>query len=440
MLLGPLRPVPPVTEPLWRTWSDDDLASGKAAEPAKLFHQQFEARSEKREARAAAAARKGAFLAAEQVLAVVTVSPNNDLGNGGAGNIIVGTSAVSAKGWTSDTRPPFPVLVASVESFGRAWRLAKAGTPVTLRFDVDTTTFSEHEHGYNVVAEIPGSDPKLKAQVVMLGAHLDSWSAGTGAVDNGAGVATVLDVVRILRAVEAKPRRTIRVVLFCAEEQGLVGSKAYVATHFGYSTAMKPPRLGEIVAAADLKTLPAYEGLSAYYNMDHGPGRIRGVFAGGNAEMGGIFAEWIKPLGDLGVGTVVAHRYYAADQSSFEQVGLPGVSFLQDGLDYDTRAHHSNLDTLERVSPGDLAQVATVMAIFVLKTADLPEACRGYSRTDRGLVRRIWICFCLIPLAERCYEALKPGIFHAPVSHSADRHRHFRSPGRGRSSPGRPDR
>lgn len=373
VLLGPLRTLPPVTGPLWRKWTDEELLSGKAAEVQKVYHQNLATRWGQRAAAAAFGAEKGAFLKSEGVLAVVLPSRDNDVGNGGTGNILVDGPGLSTKGWTADTRVAFPMLVASVESFGRAWRLAKAGTPVKMQFDVASTTLSEHEPGYNIVAEIPGTDPKLKSQVVLLGAHLDSWGSGTGAVDNGTGVAATLEVMRILKAVDAKPRRTVRIVLFASEEQGLVGSQAYVTKHFGATTAKTAPRSGEIIAKADLKTLPAYDKVSAYYNIDHGSGAIRGVYAGNNVEMGKIFAEWIKPLDDLGVKQVFAHRYYPADQASFEQVSLPGVSFIQDGLDYDTRAHHSNLDTLERVSPKDLAQAATVMAIFVLNTANRDE-------------------------------------------------------------------
>jgi carboxypeptidase Q len=370
VLLGPLRAMPPVTTPLVRRWTDEELSSGQAAEVQRQYHLNIKTRWEVRAKAAQFAAQRDAFLKGEGVLALILPSRDNDMGNGGTGNILVD---VSGQGWTAATRVTFPVLIASYESFGRAWRLASAGKPVRMQFEVKATTLSEHEHGFNVVGEIPGTDPKLKSQVVMLGAHLDSWGSGTGAVDNGAGVAANLEVLRILKAVGAKPRRTIRVVLFCAEEQGLYGSTAYVNKHFGMSTAVSAPRSGEVIAAADLRTLPEYETLSAYYNLDHGSGRIRGVFAGNNPEMGKLFSGWIAPLKDLGVQAVFAHRYYPADQAPFEQVSLPGVSFLQDPLDYDSRAHHSNLDTLERVVPADLAQAATVMAIFVMNTADRDE-------------------------------------------------------------------
>jgi carboxypeptidase Q len=370
VLLGPLRAMQPVTTPLVRHWTDEELSSGQAAEVQRQYHLNIKTRWAARAKAAEFAAQRDAFLKGEGILGLILPSRDNDMGNGGTGNILVD---VSGQGWTAATQVNFPVLIASYESFGRAWRLASAGKPVRMQFEVKATTLSEHEHGFNVVGEIPGTDPQLKSQVVMLGAHLDSWGSGTGAVDNGAGVAANLEVLRILKTVGAKPRRTIRVVLFCAEEEGLYGSTAYVNKHFGLSTAASAPRMGEVIAAANLKTLSEYETLSAYYNLDHGSGRIRGVFAGNNPEMSKLFSAWIAPLKDLGVQAVFAHRYYPADQAPFEQVSLPGVSFLQDPLDYDTRAHHSNLDTLERVVPADLAQAATVMAIFVMNTADRDE-------------------------------------------------------------------
>jgi carboxypeptidase Q len=252
VLLGPLRAMQPVTTPLVRHWTDEELSSGQAAEVQRQYHLNIKTRWAARAKAAEFAAQRDAFLKGEGILGLILPSRDNDMGNGGTGNILVD---VSGQGWTAATQVNFPVLIASYESFGRAWRLASAGKPVRMQFEVKATTLSEHEHGFNVVGEIPGTDPQLKSQVVMLGAHLDSWGSGTGAVDNGAGVAANLEVLRILKAVGAKPRRTIRVVLFCAEEEGLYGSTAYVNKHFGLSTAASAPRMGEVIAAADLKTL-----------------------------------------------------------------------------------------------------------------------------------------------------------------------------------------
>ena len=262
----------------------------------------------------------------------------------------------------------------AIENYGRIYRLLKARVPVNLEMNVDTKFFGDHEHGYDTVAEIPGTDPKLKDEVVMLGGHLDSWASGTGATDNGAGTVVALEVMRILNTLQVKPRRTIRVALWTGEEQGEFGSYGYVKQHFGYvplSTAPDQLKLPEWLRkpAGPIELKPEQAKLSGYFNVDNGSGRIRGVYLQENAAMAPIFQQWIEPLKDLGVSTITLRNTGGTDHEAFDGVGIPGFQFIQDPLDYESRAHHSNMDTYERLSPGDLAQAAVVEAIFVYNTA-----------------------------------------------------------------------
>lgn len=327
-------------------------------------------------ARNAFSVRRAAFLASEHVLAVVIQSRDGANG-GGTGDLTIDNSEMPGKTqWIKGCRPNFPIIYTSVENFGRVWRLSSAKVPVKVEFQVDTEVFSEHEHGYNVVGDIPGQDPRLTNQIVLLGAHLDSWASGTGATDNGAGVAITLEAVRILKALNLKPRRTIRVVLYSGEEEGLLGSAAYARQHLGHvPRSTEPDQLlipvdGWRKKIGPLKIEPGYSSFSAAYNVDDGGGRIRGIFTGGNSTLAEIFRQWIEPLKDIGVSTVIDGPDWPADQSTFTEIGLPGLMYLQDPIDYDSRSHHTNMDTMERLIPGDLAQAAVVSAIFAINTAD----------------------------------------------------------------------
>src|SRR5215831_15527509 len=208
----------------------------------------------------------------------------------------------------------------------------------------------------------------------MLGGHLDSWIAGTGATDNGAGTIVAMEAVRILKSLGVKPRRTIRIALWTGEEQGLFGSKGYCKQHFGsaaLSTAPDQMALPEFMrrATGPLEIKPEQKLISAYFNVDNGSGKIRGVYLQGNAAVAGIFWQWIAPLKDLGVTTLTMRNTGGTDHLSFDAVGIPGFQFIQDPLDYETRTHHSNMDTYERLQAEDLAQAALVEAIFVYNTA-----------------------------------------------------------------------
>jgi Iap family predicted aminopeptidase len=262
------------------------------------------------------------------------------------------------------------VLVTPAEDFGRAWRLAVSGARPRFQYEVASEVLNPHEHGYDVIGQIPGTDPMLKSEIVILGAHLDSWAAATAATDNGAGVAATLEVLRILKTAGANPRRTIRFILYSGEEQGLLGSRAYVEGHIARTKSHIHYQDGQVIPAADLVPLREYERVSAAYNLDDGSGKVLGVFAGGNPPLAKIFSEWLADVRSLGVVAVLDEKSYFSDGAPYQSVGLPGISFLQDELDYFTRTHHTNLDTLEHIVPTDLAQVATVAAVFVLKTAD----------------------------------------------------------------------
>ncbi|MFD2872409.1 M20/M25/M40 family metallo-hydrolase [Mucilaginibacter ximonensis] len=252
-----------------------------------------------------------------------------------------------------------PELETSGEDYQRILRLSKAGIKVEMEADIKTEFLTNDLQGYDVVGEIPGTDKKLKDQLVIIGGHLDSWHAATGATDNAAGSAVMLETMRILKRVGFKPRRTIRIVLWSSEEQGLYGSKYYVLNHFG-----------------DPKTMvlkPEQAKVSAYYNLDNGTGKIRGVYLQGNQAVGPIFKQWLAPFNDMGASTVTINNTGGTDHLSFDAVGIPGFQFIQDSMDYGTRTHHSNQDTYDKLSEADLKQAATITAWFVYNTSQRDE-------------------------------------------------------------------
>lgn len=250
-----------------------------------------------------------------------------------------------------------PAAVIASEQFGRMVRMLDAGAPLEVRVELQSRTYEGKPQGFNVLAELPGTDSSLSSQIVMLGAHLDSWHAGTGATDDAAGCAVVMEAARLLKVLEIRLRRTLRIALWSGEEQGLLGSRAYVKNHFA------DPESG--------RTLPEYVTLDAYYNLDNGSGKIRGVYLQGNDAVRPIFQDFIEPIRDLGVTTLTIRDTGGTDHIPFDAVGLPGFQFIQDPLDYETRTHHSNVDVYEHVSIADLKQAAIVMAWFAYRTAQL---------------------------------------------------------------------
>jgi hypothetical protein len=264
-----------------------------------------------------------------------------------------------------------PQMTMATEDFNRIVRMIDTGTDVTMTVNIKTRYYDDDLMGYNTVAEIPGTDPTLKDEIVMLGGHLDSWHASGGATDNGAGCAVAMEAARIIMATGLKPRRTIRVALWSGEEQGLNGSQAYVGQHFG-TVEGGGGRLARLLGAGSggkLVTKPDYDKLSAYYNMDNGTGQFRGVYLQGNSEVAPIFRQWLMPFGDWGASTLTLENTGGTDHLSFDGIGLPGFQFIQDPIEYDTRTHHSNQDNYDRLQPQDLKRNAAMMAAFVYQTA-----------------------------------------------------------------------
>jgi len=258
----------------------------------------------------------------------------------------------------------------AVEHFGRISRLLERNVEVDLELDVKARFFEEDLTQFNTVADIPGTGKK--GEVVMLGAHLDSWHTGTGATDNGAGVLVTMEAVRILQAVGVKPTRTIRIALWSGEEQGLYGSKAYVSEHFATRPEKPEDRDTPWYMQKDrwpITLKPEHGKLSAYFNVDNGTGKIRGIYAQENAAVVPIFQAWMDPLKDLGVTTVTMRNTSSTDHISFDRVGLPAFQFVQDEIEYDTRTHHTNMDVYERLQKEDLMQASVVLAAFVYQAA-----------------------------------------------------------------------
>ena len=264
-----------------------------------------------------------------------------------------------------------PALVMAIEHYGRIARLLAQKKDVELEIDVKTRFHDDDPMSYNTVAEIPGTDKN--GEIVMLGGHMDSWHAGTGATDNAAGVAVAMEAVRILEALDARPRRTIRIALWSGEEQGLLGSEAYVMQHFATRPVPTDPKERENFSLrrspGPLTIKPEHAKLSAYFNVDNGTGKIRGIYAQENAAVVPIFEKWLEPLKDLGATTVTMRNTRGTDHESFDAVGLPAFQFIQDEIEYETRTHHTNQDVYERLQRNDLMQASVVLATFVWEAA-----------------------------------------------------------------------
>ena len=382
VLLGTLRAVPDLDKPLFTRYTDAELAEmenyptgngGRGGLPPGQTIQQLLAER----ARIAALRTKALkMMNDEGVLAILT--PPRDGANGGGTGIIFDDNGanLSRNAQVAASKVTIPNAVMTIECYGRLFRLLQARVPVKIEVNIDTKFTGDHEHGFDTVAEIPGTDPLLKDQVVMVGGHLDSWIAGTGATDNGAGSIVAMEAVRILKALGVKPRRTIRIALWSGEEQGLFGSVGYVKQHFGQFE--EPKNLDPAQAAlpafmrqarGPLQPTKEWETLDAYYNLDNGTGKVRGVYTQQNIPIGNIFKQWIAPLRDLGVTTISYQNTGGTDHLSFDALGLPGFQFIQDPMDYETRVHHSNMDTYERLHAFDLQQAAVVEAIFLYNTA-----------------------------------------------------------------------
>lgn len=289
--------------------------------------------------------KRDSFLLSEHALAVITT------GRGGSMGTVFTTNGAPR---SMDAKPVLPELEMAREHVARMIRLLDAGKTVSVEMETKTQYFSDSIEN-NVVAEIPGTDKNLKSELVMLGGHMDSWHAATGATDNGTGVAVAMEAVRILKALDVKPRRTIRIVLWSGEEQGLLGSHGYVKNHFGEKDSMN--------------FKPEYEKVSAYYNLDNGAGKIRGIYLQDNDMVRPTFESWFAPFKDLGAGTITIRNTGGTDHLSFDAIGIPGFQFIQDPLEYGTRTHHTNMDSYDRANSSDLEQASIIMAAFVYNTA-----------------------------------------------------------------------
>jgi hypothetical protein len=248
-------------------------------------------------------------------------------------------------------------IVIAMEDYMSLVRLANSGYPLKLDVDVQTEFFNKDLKGYNVIAEIKGTD--LSDEIVMLGGHLDSWQGATGATDNAAGSAVMLEAIRIIKESGVKPRRTIRIALWSGEEQGLLGSRAYVKNHFADPATME--------LKAD------HSKIAAYFNLDNGTGKIRGVYLQGNDKVRPIFTQWLEPFNALGAKTLTISNTGGTDHLAFDAVGIPGFQFIQDEIEYSTRTHHTNMDSYDHLIAADLTQAATIVASFVYNAANRDE-------------------------------------------------------------------
>jgi len=356
VLLGPGRELQMSLQPLAARRSDTDLATlaqapdagggrgqaapgtaaiggGRQGGPGGGGNQQFQRALNK-------------FLADEGV--AVVVRP--------AGGRSEGGTVFAQAGGTRDPKDPVPppMAVLTPEHYNRIARLLDHKIPVKLEFDIQARFVDDRTDSVNVIGEIPGG--RKREEIVMIGAHLDSWHSGTGATDNAAGSAVMIEAMRILKTLNLRLDRTVRLALWSGEEQGILGSRAYVAEHFA--------------AREDMRLKPEHARLSGYFNVDNGSGKIRGVYLQGNDAMRPIFQAWLKPFEDLGATTISIRNTGGTDHLSFDAVGLPGFQFIQDPLEYDSRTHHSNMDVYDRVQRADMMQMSAIVASFVYEAAN----------------------------------------------------------------------
>ncbi|HJR61392.1 MAG TPA: M20/M25/M40 family metallo-hydrolase, partial [Vicinamibacterales bacterium] len=291
------------------------------------------------------AAQRTQFFKDEGVVGLITA------GRGDGGTIYLGGATANRQPTVTDLG--LPQIVIAIEHYGRIARTLEKNMPVRIEADIKNT-FHDDTSSFNVVADLPGTD---KAdEIVMLGAHFDSWHGATGATDNAAGSAVMMEAMRILKQSGVKLRRTVRIGLWGGEEQGLLGSRAYVLQHFGDPVTMA------------LK--PAHAKFAGYFNVDNGTGAIRGVYLQGNEAVAPVFDAWMKPFHNIGMNTLTIRDTGGTDHQAFDAVGLPGFQFIQDSVEYDTRTHHSNMDAYERIQEEDMRKNAVIVAAFVYHAAN----------------------------------------------------------------------
>jgi len=373
ILLTSERPIAPnFTPPAERT-TDEELLKLANANPAQ-GSRRFQMSSEQR-ASAELNYQKWKLLESEG--AAVVLEP----GGGDAGTVYVTAASIPAppdlsyeqrpRPWHLNRPHVLPQVVVAGEHYNRLIRLMSRGVPVQLEINIGAHFYDDDPMSYNLIAEIPGTD--LKDEVVMIGGCLDSWHTGTGATDNAAGVAVALEVIRPLKTLDISPRRTIRIGLWSAEEQGALGSRAYVAEHFG--------RRPVNAATEPTSRTREYEKFSGYFNLDYGTGKIRGVYLQNNEAVRPIFAAWLAPLKDLGAGTLTINGIGSnGDHNSFDDIGLPGFQFLRDFMEGNTRTAHTNMDVYDHILEDDLRQSAVVAAVFLYHAAMRDERLPRKSR------------------------------------------------------------
>ena len=361
LIAGPDAEVKPITEAPYKRLTDDDLA--KTAE--------YEIPGERPPFRMSEMMRRrqftkdlNQFYADEKVLAVI----DHSRGTAGGGTVFVQAGGSYKPGETTT----IPQLTMASEHWTRIARLLQQKKDVTLELNVINTFYDDDLMQYDTIAEIPGTDKK--DEVVMLGAHLDSWHAGTGATDNGAGTIVMMEAMRILKTLDIKPRRTIRIGLWSGEEEGLLGSQGYVEHHFGSRPPSDDPAMKDMPTllrrdAGPVTVKPEQAKVSAYFNVDNGSGKIRGVYLQENEAVAPIFESWMRPFKDLGMSTLTMRNTSGTDHLSFDAVGIPGFQFIQDPIEYETRTHHSNMDVYDRLQPEDLKQISVIVASFVYDAA-----------------------------------------------------------------------
>jgi hypothetical protein len=361
VILGPDVEVKPITEAPYKRLSDDDLAKLSdyqiPGDHPPFRYADFVKRQQ-------FIKDLNQFFADEKVLAVIDHSRQTS----GGGTVFVQSGGSYKTGETTTV----PQLTMALEPWTRIARLLQQKKDVSLELNVANTFYDDDPMQYDTIAEIPGTDKK--DELVMLGAHLDSWHAGTGATDNGAGTIVMMEAVRILKALNIQPRRTIRIGLWSGEEEGLLGSQSYVQNHFGSRPPMDDPLMKGMPTllrreAGEVTVKPEQAKISAYFNVDNGTGKIRGVYLQENEAVTPIFDAWMKPFKDLGMTTLTMRNTGGTDHLSFDAVGIPGFQFIQDPIEYETRTHHSNMDVYDRLQPDDLKQMAVIVAGFVYDAA-----------------------------------------------------------------------
>ncbi len=350
------------TQPAFRRLTDEELRTANTYQQPNYSPMQIERQLQE----ADFAERLDAFLAEEGALAWARMSYRE-------GGLLHGAGYSYRAGRT----PRLPGVEIAAEDYRRLARLALTDAAPTLELMSDVQFHDEDLNAYNILAEIPGSDPR--AGYVMAGAHLDSWAAADGAVDNAAGSAMIMEAARILRRLGVRPRRTIRFALWSGEEQGILGSLAYVERHLATRPAATDQRYAHLPPSRTWRNrfpitpLPGHRDLVAYFNLDNGSGRIRGINTEGNVAVVPIFQEWLAPFSSMGATTVAIRPTGGTDHVYLQSVGLPGYQFIQDPLDYSSRLHHTNIDTYDHLRAEDMRQNAVILATFLLNAANREE-------------------------------------------------------------------